>query len=108
VHTLGKGRKERRTPLVPSTIRVLEAWLRERGGTPADPLFPTSTGRCLSRDAVERRLAHHVALAGTSCPSITAKRVTMHTLRHYVDGWVMWLAAASPLVAEPRVPVPAT
>jgi len=82
VHTLGKGRKERRTPLVPSTIRVLGAWLRERGGTPADPLFPTSTGRCLSRDAVERRLAHHVALAGTSCPSITAKRVTMHTLRH--------------------------
>jgi integrase/recombinase XerD len=82
VHTLGKGRKERRTPLVPGTIRVLEAWLRERGGTPADPLFPTSTGRCLSRDAVERRLAHHVALAGASCPSITAKRVTMHTLRH--------------------------
>jgi len=82
VHTLGKGRKERRTPLVPSTIRVLRAWLRERGGAPADPLFPTSTGRCLSRDAVERRLAHHVALAGTSCPSITAKRVTMHTLRH--------------------------
>lgn len=82
VQTLGKGRKERRTPLVPSTIRVLEAWLRERGGAPADPLFPTSTGRCLSRDAVERRLAHHVALAGTSCPSITAKRVTTHTLRH--------------------------
>jgi integrase len=82
VHTLGKGRKERRTPLVPSTIRVLQAWLRERAGAPADPLFPTSTGRCLSRDAVERRLAHHVALAGTSCPSITAKRVTMHTLRH--------------------------
>ena len=82
VHTLGKGRKERRTPLVPSTIRVLEAWLHERGGHPTDPLFPTSTGRCLSRDAVERRLAHHVTLAGTSCPSITAKRVTMHALRH--------------------------
>jgi site-specific recombinase XerD len=82
VHTLGKGRKERRTPLVPSTIRVLRAWLRGRGGAPADPLFPTSTGRCLSRDAVERRLAHHVTLAGTSCPSITAKRVSMHTLRH--------------------------
>jgi len=82
VHTLGKGRKERRTPLVPSTIKLLEAWLRERGGAPTDPLFPTSTGRRLSRDAVERRLAHHVALAGASCPSITAKRVTMHTLRH--------------------------
>lgn len=82
VHTIGKGRKERRTPLVPSTTRVLQAWLRERGGAPIEPLFPTSTGRRLSRDAVERRLAHHVATAGTSCPSITAKRVTMHTLRH--------------------------
>jgi hypothetical protein len=28
--------------------------------------------------------------------------------RHYVDGRVMWPAAASPLVAEPRVLVPAT
>ncbi|MCL5948627.1 MAG: hypothetical protein M1420_05660 [Actinobacteria bacterium] len=36
----------------------------------------------LSRDAVEQRLAHHVALAETSAPSIKVKRVTMHTLRH--------------------------
>jgi hypothetical protein len=28
--------------------------------------------------------------------------------RHYVDGRVMWPAAGSPLVAEPRVLVPAT
>jgi hypothetical protein len=37
-----------------------------------------------------------------------AKRVTPRTMRHYVDGRVMWPAAASPLVAEPRVLVPAT
>jgi integrase/recombinase XerD len=82
VHTLGKGRKERRTPLVPSTIEVLRAWCSERGGAPTDPLFATSTERRLSRDAVERRLAHHVALAESSCPSIKSKRITMHTLRH--------------------------
>ncbi|MGH3025262.1 MAG: tyrosine-type recombinase/integrase [Gaiellaceae bacterium] len=82
VHTLGKGRKERRTPLVSSTVKILEAFLVERAGAPADPLFATSTGRRLSRDAVERRLAHHVALAATICPSITAKHITMHTLRH--------------------------
>jgi integrase/recombinase XerD len=82
VHTLGKGRKERRTPLVPNTTEVLRAWLHERAGAPTDPLFSTSTGRRLSRDAVERRLAHHVARAGTTCPSITGKRITMHTLRH--------------------------
>ena len=54
----------------------------ERAGAPDDPLFPTTTGKRLSRDAIERRLAHHVAIAATSCPSITTKHVTMHTLRH--------------------------
>lgn len=39
VHTVGKGRKERRTPLVPSTIAILNAWLRHPGA-PEDPLFP--------------------------------------------------------------------
>jgi integrase/recombinase XerD len=82
VHTVGKGRKERRTPLVPTTRAVLNAWLRERPGAPSDPLFPTITGNRLSRDAIERRLTHHVALAGASCPSLKAKHVTMHTLRH--------------------------
>ena len=82
VHTVGKGRKERRTPLVPTTRAVLTAWLEERPGAPTDPLFPTSTGKRLSRDAIERRLAHHVTLASTSCASLKAKRLTMHTLRH--------------------------
>jgi integrase/recombinase XerD len=82
VHTVGKGRKERRTPLVPATRAILKAWLGERVGAPTDPLFPTTTGRRLSPDAIERRLAHQVALAATTCPSIGAKRITMHTLRH--------------------------
>lgn len=82
VHTVGKGRKERRTPLVPATRAILKAWLDERVGAPTDPLFPTTTGRRLSRDAIERRLAHHLALAATTCPSIAAKRISMHTLRH--------------------------
>src|SRR5947209_11089913 len=38
VHTVGKGRKERRTPLVPATRAVLKAWLGERPGEPTDPL----------------------------------------------------------------------
>lgn len=82
VHTVGKGRKERCTPLIPATVRVLKAWLRERAGAPYDPLFPTITGTRPSRDAIERRLNIHVATAARHCPSITAKHVTMHTLRH--------------------------
>lgn len=49
IHTVGKGRKERRTPLVPLTVAVMRSWLAERGGSPSVPLFPTSTGRALSR-----------------------------------------------------------
>jgi integrase/recombinase XerD len=82
VHTIGKGRKQRRTPLTPATRTLLKGWLTERAGAPDDPLFPTTTGRRLSRDAIERRLAIHLATAATNCPSIKTKHVTMHTLRH--------------------------
>ena len=81
-HCVGKGRKERRTPLVPASRKVLKAWLKERDGAPSDPLFPTTTGKHLSRDAIERRLARHLAVATETCPSLQTKRVTMHTLRH--------------------------
>jgi len=82
VHTVGKGRKERRTPLVPLTVAVLRTWLTERRGAPTDPLFPTSTGRPLSRDAIEHRIAHYAAKACVTCPSMRTKHVTAHTLRH--------------------------
>jgi site-specific recombinase XerD len=82
VHCVGKGRKQRRTPLLPATVKMMRVWLTERAGQPTEPLFPTSTGRALSRDAVEHRITHYAAKAAQHCPSITTKRVTAHTLRH--------------------------
>jgi site-specific recombinase XerD len=82
VHTIGKGRKERRSPLLPATVAVLRAWIAELRSAPGDPLFPTSTGRPLSRDAIEKRISLHVAKAAQACPSLRAKHVTAHTLRH--------------------------
>jgi len=82
VHCIGKGRKERRTPLVPTTISVLRRWLSERDGEASDPLFPTTIGKPLSRDAIERRIALHVSTAAKHCRSLEAKHVTAHTLRH--------------------------
>jgi integrase/recombinase XerD len=78
----GKGRKERVAPLTSQTVGVLKVWTRERGGLPVDPLFPTRTGRPLTRDAIERRLAKHVSYAQSQCSTLCPKRVSMHTLRH--------------------------
>src|SRR3954447_11598880 len=82
VNTLGKGRKQRITPLTTQTITVMRAWTRERHGQPDDPLFATSTGRPLTRDALERRLAKHAAVAAAACPSLATKTITPHVLRH--------------------------
>lgn len=78
----GKGRKERVVPLTTNTVAVLRAWTSERAGLAADPLFPTRTGRRLSPDAVQRRVALHVATASNQCPALAAKNVTPHVLRH--------------------------
>lgn len=78
----GKGRKERHTPLTRPAARVVRDWLTERHGEPADPLFPSRSGGRLSPDAVADLLAKHVATAAGRCPSLRAKRVSPHTLRH--------------------------
>jgi integrase/recombinase XerD len=82
VHCLGKGRKERRTPLLPATVAIVTAWIAEHGGPADAALFTTSTGRRLSRDAIEHRIRNTINAAASSCPSLIGKRVTMHTLRH--------------------------
>jgi site-specific recombinase XerD len=78
----GKGRKQRTVPLTTPAHTVLTTWLGERGGRPADPLFPTRTGRRLSRDAIEQRVATHAAPATNNCPSLAAKQLHPHVLRH--------------------------
>jgi site-specific recombinase XerD len=79
---LGKGRKHRQTPLRRDAVLALEAWLRTPPGAPTDPLFPSLQARPLSRDAVERLIARYAAAAAERCPSLKAKRVTPHVLRH--------------------------
>lgn len=78
----GKGRKQRAVPLTANTVAVLRVWLHERGGLPAQPLFPTRTGRRLTRGAVERRVAAHSTTAARRCPSLSDKKLTPHVLRH--------------------------
>ena len=82
VHCLGKGRKERCTPLRKETVGVMHAWLRERQGKPSDPLFPSARGNALGHDGLEYMLKKHTEFARRRCPSLMKKRVTFHTLRH--------------------------
>jgi site-specific recombinase XerD len=78
----GKGRKQRAVPLTGPVTVLLRQWLAERAGRPDDPLFPTRTGRRLSRDAVALRVSTHAATAAQRCPSLPGKGVHPHTLRH--------------------------
>ena len=82
VRVHGKGRKDRCTPLTATTTSALATWLRERSGTPDDRLFPGRGNGRLSSDAVQRMIAKHTGAAAASCPTLLAKTVTPHVLRH--------------------------
>lgn len=82
VRCLGKGRKQRSTPLRKDAAAELKAWLRERNGGPDDPVFPSTRDGALSRDAVERLVKKHTAVALADCPSLKEKTISAHVLRH--------------------------
>lgn len=82
ISCLGKGRKQRITPLAVSTVATLKNWMNERGGLPSDPLFPARRGEALSRDGLERRITKHAATATRSCPTLLGKKVSPHVMRH--------------------------
>ena len=82
VSCLGKGRRQRITPLTANTVQLLQAWITERAGSNTDPLFPTRRGTPLSRDALQRRLAKYAALAADSCPTLAEKKSSPHVMRH--------------------------
>ncbi|MCA1679550.1 MAG: site-specific integrase [Actinobacteria bacterium] len=80
--TTGKGRKHRITPLTKATVAMLNVWQAERHGHGSEPLFPTSTGKPLTRKALARRITKHTSRAAESCPSLREKAITPHVLRH--------------------------
>jgi site-specific recombinase XerD len=82
VHVLGKGRKERCTPLAKQTRVVLQAWMRTDLAPEATVVFPSARGGRLSADGVQYLVAKHVTTANQTCPSMARKRVTPHVLRH--------------------------
>jgi site-specific recombinase XerD len=82
VECMGKGRRERCTPLSRPTVTALKQWLREPVRGSDGWLFCTARGDRLSPDAVQDLLAKYVAAAALVRPSFQKKRVTPHVLRH--------------------------
>jgi len=82
VRVIGKGRKERCTPIARSTLGVLKAWLREPSRGDGNILFPNARGQRLSVHGVQYLLNKHRVTAARGCPSLRDKRVTVHRLRH--------------------------
>lgn len=109
----GKGRKDRLTPLDTATTAALRLWLTENAGGPDTPLFPArGTTRKMTTDAVAHRIKVHTAAAAASCPSIAAKNVTPHVMRHScamgmravgldVTTISLWLGHESPASSRP-------
>ena len=51
VRVIGKGRKERCTPIARSTLAVLKAWLREPQRGSDQVLFPSAIGKRLGHES---------------------------------------------------------
>ena len=82
VRCVGKGRKERCTPLTTHARGALDAWLKEPVRHGAIALFPNMHGGRLSADAVQSLVAKYSRAASERCPSLASKRVSPHVMRH--------------------------
>ena len=108
VHLHGKGRKQRMMPLWRTTVKAVRAWLRMNPELVAtSALLPNRDGHQMTRTNVTQRLALAVAAAMPTMPSLQARRISPHTIRHttamhllqageHVDGIAMWLGHESP------------
>jgi site-specific recombinase XerD len=82
VRVMGKGRKERCTPLAKRTESVLREWLKEPDRGDEGLVFTNARGGRLSADGVQYCISKHVATASVGCQSLGKKRVSPHILRH--------------------------
>ena len=82
VRLLGKGRKERISPLWPETAEVITALLRRSPRRADEPLFVNRYGEPLTASGFRFRLRQYVNAAAQHVPTISRKRITPHIFRH--------------------------
>ena len=76
----GKGNKTRRCPLWAQTVRELAALVQ--GRDLSEHVFLNRFGRPITRFGIHTLVERCVARAVKEVPSLTAKRVSPHTIRH--------------------------
>jgi site-specific recombinase XerD len=76
----GKGNKLRRCPLWPETVAVISPLIHGRQET--EHVFLNRRSQPITRFGIHTLVERHVGRASQSCPSLTDKRVSPHTIRH--------------------------
>jgi len=84
VTLLGKGSKYRSCPLWPETVEALQDYLtyRRAKDPAAQQLFLNANGSPVTRFGVRHIIGKYAITAKSQCPSIAAKAVNPHTIRH--------------------------
>jgi site-specific recombinase XerD len=76
----GKANKFRTCPLWPVTATSLSRLIANRGKS--EPVFLNRSNQPLTRFGIHRLVTHYAEQASRTVPSINAKRVSPHTIRH--------------------------
>lgn len=80
----GKGRRERRCPVWLSTASLLRRYLEEfrPASSGSAFVFLNQRGQQLTRHGIGRRVVRYIQLASQIMPSLSSKRLSVHSFRH--------------------------
>ena len=83
VQVRGKGNKLRRCPLWPQTVAELSSLITSRA--PTDHVFLNRCGQPITRFGIHTMVKRYAQRTLSDMPSMANKRVSPHTIRHYLD-----------------------
>lgn len=92
VEITGKGRKRRKTPLWPSTVRLLKLYAeqyRRKSAGVSDYFFVSRLGQPFTRFGIRAVVKRYIRQAAKRCPSLNTKRLSTHSLRHTIAGHLL-------------------
>jgi len=82
VRLMGKGQKERISPIWPETAELLTSLIERNNVSPDARLFINRYGTPLSASGFRFRLHQYVRSATAKQPTLSQKRITPHVFRH--------------------------